>query len=62
MRKTTLRLAVILVIAVLIADSLLSPGHPPRLTHFIREDVFETPIIVTIDFVSEVASFISANS
>ncbi len=60
MRKNILGLAVLLLIAALIADSLLSPGHPPRLMHFLIEDVFETILIVIIDSIRWIVSFITS--
>lgn len=62
MKKTTFKLAAILLVAVLIIDNFLSQGqeHPPRLTHFLIEDVLETLIILIIDSISWIVSFIGA--
>ncbi len=55
MRKKIFGLAVFLLIAVLVEESLRSQ-HPSPLMHFLIEDVFETLIIVILDFINSVAS------
>lgn len=60
MKKTTFKLAAILLVSVLIFDNFLSQGHPPRLTHFLIEDVLETLIILIIDSISWIVSFVAA--